>query len=114
MRVRKKYTKWKAELCRMAFRLETYQFECRANMPTRYNRDLVCRACSPRQEQEQGDKEQEERQQEQCEENQEHLEVCTGYAELWSDLGPATEESRVQYFMRVKLKRLKRQNSENV
>ena len=113
MRVRRKYTKWKVEMCRMAFRLETYQFDCRANMPTRYGRDLRCRACSPRQEQEQGDKEQEERQQEQHEENQEHLEVCLGYAELWSGLGPATEESRVQYFMRVKNKRLKQQNSEN-
>ena len=35
MRVRRKYTKWKVEMCRMAFRLETYQFDCRANMPTR-------------------------------------------------------------------------------
>ena len=32
----------------MAFRLETFQFDCCANMPTRYGRDLTCSACSPR------------------------------------------------------------------
>ena len=70
---------------------------------TRYARDSAFRACSPGQEQEHYDKEQEERQQEQNEENQEHLEVCQGYVELWSGLGPATEELRVQYFVRVKI-----------
>ena len=103
MRMRRVYTKWKVEMCRMAFRLETYQFDCRANMPTRYGRDLRCRGCSPRQEQEQEEqgarsKEQEELQKEQHEENQEHLEVCLGYAELWSGLGPATEESESPVF----------------
>ena len=75
---------------------------------------MVCRACSPRQEQEHGDKEQEERKQEQNEKNQGRLKVCPGYSEIWSGLGPATEELRVQYFMRVKIKRLKQQNSENM
>ena len=58
---------------------------------------MACRACSPRQEQEHGDKEQEEQRQEQNEKNQEHLKVCPGYAEIWSGLCPATEESRVFY-----------------
>ena len=41
------------------------------------------------------------------------MEVCPGYGELWNGLGPATEESRVMYFMIVKIKRLKQQqNSE--
>ena len=45
MRRRRDYTKLSVEECRMAFRLEVYQFECRANMLTRYGRDLRCRAC---------------------------------------------------------------------
>jgi hypothetical protein len=45
MRARRSYTKWNLEMCRMAFRLESHQFECRGNMPTRYGRDLICRAC---------------------------------------------------------------------
>ena len=35
--------------------------------------------------------------------------MCKGYSELWDGLGPATEESRVKYFMRVQNKRLKQQ-----
>ena len=117
MRARRSYTKWNLEMCRMVFRLESYQFECRGNMPTRYGRDLICRACRPQEqkEQEQGAQEQEqgiqEQEREPCIEDQEHLECCPGYAELWEGLGPATEESRVKYFMRVKLKRLKQQQN---
>ena len=48
-----------------------------------------------------------------CIEDQEHLECCPGYAKLWEGLAPATEESRVKYFMQVKLKRLKQQQSQN-
>ena len=48
MRRRRDYTLYGVEDCRMAFRLETFQFDCRANMPTRYGRDLVYRACSPK------------------------------------------------------------------
>ena len=83
----------------MAFRLETYQFDCRANMPTRYGRDLRCRACchlagsvavpgGPVQESH--------------DETQEHLEECRGYAELWEGLGPYSLKTRCKYFMRVK------------
>ena len=43
---RRKYTAWRLEECRMAYRLETRTFVCRANMPTLYNRDLTCRACT--------------------------------------------------------------------
>ena len=53
-------------------------FLCRANMPSMYGRDQTCRACThgaadgavgP-------------------EEDQGHLEVCPGYASLWSGMGP--------------------------
>ena len=118
-RTRRLYTKWPVEMCRMAFRLESFQFECRSNMPNRYGRDLICRACRPQRElsneqkeqKEQGEQKEQEKQKEQEEyvEDQKHLEVCKGYSELWDGLGPATEESRVIYFMRVQNKRLKQQ-----
>ena len=117
MRERRHYTKLRVDECRMAFRLEVFQFECRANMPTRYKRDLRCRACGPGAGQQ--DKEQdetEEQQQQQDEEwhieDQDHLEICPGYSELWAGLGPLTEQSRIKYFMRVKLKRLKQQQQQ--
>ena len=47
MRSRREYTKFNVEDCRMAFRLETYQFDCRANMPKKYGQDLRCRGCNP-------------------------------------------------------------------
>ena len=47
LRERRSYTKLSVEEARMAFRLEVYQFDCRANMPTRYGRDLRCRAQGP-------------------------------------------------------------------
>ena len=114
MRKRRPYTKLSVEECRMAFRLEVFQFDCRANMPTKYGRDLRCRACGPETgqqqqgEQQEGEQQQEEEQTEQIE-DQDHLEVCRGYSELWDGLGPASPESRVRYFMRVKMKRLKQQ-----
>ena len=117
LRARRSYTKWNLEMCRMAFRLESYQFECRGNMPTRYGRDLICRACLPQEqkEQEQGIQEREqgiqEQEREPCIEDQEHIECCPDYAELWEGIEPATEESRVKYFMRVQLKRLKQQQN---
>ena len=63
------------------------------------------------QEQEQNEnkqKEQEDQKEDQWNtEDQKHLEICSGYSELWDGLGPLTEQSRIKYFMRVKLKRLK-------
>ena len=50
-----------------------------------------------------------EQQQEEHIEDQDHLEVCRGYNELWEGLGPASPESRIQYFKRVKMKRMKQQ-----
>ena len=47
MRTRRGYTKWSVEECRMAFRLETFMFDCRVNMPSKYFRDLKCRFCQP-------------------------------------------------------------------
>ena len=122
MRHRRNYTKLSVEECRMAFRLEVFQFECRANMPTKYRRDLRCRACGPglgeqqeqgeqqEGEQEQGEQDQGEQEQGGQVEDQDHLEVCPGYSELWEGLSPASPETTVRYFMRVKMKRLKQQN----
>ena len=93
----------------MAFRLDTYQFDCRANIPTRYGRDLWCRACCPLAGSEAvpGGALQEEH-----DETQEHLEVCRGYANLWDGLGPYTMKSRCRYFMRVKMKKLEQQQGD--
>ena len=44
---RRAYTSWSVLECRMAYRLETKMFICRANMPTMFKRDLTCRACTP-------------------------------------------------------------------
>ena len=91
------YLDWSVEECRMAFRLQTRMLDCRANMPTKYKRDMICRACRP--DPATG--------MEGEEETQEHLEVCQGYGELWQGLGPLTPQSRVRYFMKLKAKRLK-------
>ena len=107
LRERRSYTKLSVEAARMAFRLEVYQFDCRANMPTRFGRDLRCRVCGPGSAQQQ----QGEQQQEEHIEDQDHLEVCRGYSELWEGLGPASPESRIQYFKRVKMKCMKQQQN---
>ena len=87
-------------------------------MPSRYKRDLRCRACGPvieEKEQNQNKQQEQEEQEEQEEdhpwsiEDQDHLETCSGYSELWDGLGPMTELLRIKYFMRVKVKRLKQQ-----
>ena len=91
------YVSWTVDECRMAYRLQTKMFDCRANMPSRYKRDLLCRACQP--DPASGREGQEE--------TQDHLEVCRGYSELWQGLGPMTTRTRTRYFMRVKNKRSK-------
>ena len=109
LRARRDYTQLCVEECRMAFRLDTYQFDCRANMPTRYGRDLRCRACGPlagRQAVPGGAV------QEEHDETQEHLEVCRGYADLWDGLGPYSMKTRCRYFMRVKMKKLRQQQED--
>ena len=93
----------------MAFCLETYQFDCRANMPTRYGRDLRCRACCPQTE---GQPDLEDAEQEGCIESQEHLEGCKAYADLWQGLGPYSLQSRCRYFMKLKLRRLQQQQQQ--
>ena len=70
LRERRCYTKLSVEEARTAFRLEVYQFDCRANMPTRYGRDLRCRACGPGLGQQQ---QQQKGQEEKHIEDQEHL-----------------------------------------
>ena len=82
---RRAYTSWSVLECRMAYRLETRMFICRANMPTMFKRDLTCRACTP--EADQGGAG--------PIEDQEHLEVCTGYASQWARLGSMTPRARV-------------------
>ena len=106
LRERRSYTKMRVEKARMAFRLEVFQFDCRANMPAKYGRVLRCRACERPPGQQQEDHE------EQLE-DQEHLECCLGYAELWDGLGPTTKESRVKYLILVKMKRLRQQQKQN-
>ena len=88
------YVGWRVEECRMAFRLQNKMFDCRVNMPTRYKRDLACRACrgDPASGMEDYDKSQDPaRGLEDCDESQDHLEVL-----------------EVQFFMRVQNKRKKR------
>ena len=96
-RVALEYVGWRVEECRMAYRLQTNMFDCRANMPSRYKRDLKCRACRP----------DPATWLEGEDETQDHLEVCVGYSELWKGLGPMTPLSRVRYFIRVKNRRTK-------
>ena len=98
VRTRRSYTGWGLLECRMAYRLETEMFICRANMPSMFGRDLTCRACTPDAEQGAAGPV----------EDQDHLEVCPGYASQWVGLGPMTARTRVQYFMRVdKIRRSK-------
>ena len=47
MRERHLYIKFIVDEYRVAFQLEVHQYNCRANIPTRYKRDLQCRACGP-------------------------------------------------------------------
>ena len=95
IRERREYTSWSLLECRMAYRLETQMFLCRANMPSMYGRDLTCRACTPGAADGAVGPE----------EDQDHLEVCPGYASLWAGLGPMTIQSRVNFFMRVDKRR---------
>jgi hypothetical protein len=97
MRKEQEYVSWCLEECRMAFRLQNRMFECRSNMPTRYHRDLICRACRP--DPAAG--------MDGHEETQEHLKVCVGYSECWQGIGPMTPLAVVRYFMKVKHKRKK-------
>ena len=100
MRKAQEYVGWSVAECRMGFRLQTRMFDCRWNMPSRYKRDLACRACPP--DPATGLAGQED-------ETQEHLEVCRGYSDLWQGLGPMTPLSRVRYFLKVKSRRSKEQ-----
>ena len=97
LREAQSYMDWSVEESRMAFRLQNRMLDCRDNMPARYKRDKICRACQPSPA----------TGMEGQEETQEHLEVCPGYGELWQGLGPLTPRSRVKYFMKLKTKRLK-------
>ena len=80
---------------------------------------MRCWTCSPQEQsedQEQRESQEQRANQEQTEdqeqiEDQEHLESCPGYRELWEGLGPYTPRWRLQYFIRVKLKRLQQRQS---
>ena len=80
MKKEQEYVSWCLEECRMAFRLQNRMFECRSNMPTRYHRDLICRACRPDPAAGMVGHE----------ETQEHLKVCVGYSGCWQGIGPMT------------------------
>ena len=47
LRQHQHYMDWSVEESRMAFRLQTRMLDCRANMPSKYKRDMICRACRP-------------------------------------------------------------------
>ena len=107
------YVGWSVEECRMAFRLQTKMFDCRSNMPSRYKRDLACRACLSDPAPAPGLGGQEDSATGMAgneDETQDHLEVCRGYSDLWQGLGPMTPMTRVRYFMRVKNRRNKEQS----
>ena len=141
MTSRRVYSAWSLEECRMAFRLECFMLDCRVNMPTRYRKDLKCRACHPAcrdatssqgidtsqpaemdpspshdldtsQPASREPTSSQAANQPTSDEDQDHIELCSGYAELWRDLGPYNQRARVQFFMRVKVKRLKMQHKE--
>ena len=96
---------WSVEECRMDFRLQTKMLDCRASMPSRYNRDLACRA-SP------SNPDPATRLAGQEEETRDPLEVCRGYSDLWQGLGPLTPLSGVRYFIKLKNRRSKRHKKE--
>ena len=86
LRKEQEYVSWSLKECRMAFELQNLMFDCRANMPTRYKKDLTCRACWP--DPAAGLEGQVK--------TQEHLQLCTGYSELWLGLGSMTPQTVVR------------------
>ena len=47
MKLRREDTKLRVDEARMAFRLDLFQYDYMANMPSKYGWDLRCRACRP-------------------------------------------------------------------
>ena len=89
------------EFSRMAFRLRTRQFRCRANMPKLYGDILWCHSCSAGPEDGPGGGPA-------PVESQGHLEVCAAYSHL--TVGRDVElcmEDRVRYFMELIVEREK-------
>ena len=89
------------EFTRMAFRLRTRQFRCRANMPKLYGDVLWCHSCSMGPEEGPGGGLA-------PVESQGHLKVCVAYSEL--RVGRDVElcqEDKVHYFMELAVKREK-------
>ena len=89
------------EFSRMAFRLRTRQFRCRANMPKLYGDILWCHSCSAGPEDGPGGGPA-------PVESQGHLEVCAAYSHL--RVGRDVElclEDRVRYFMELIVEREK-------
>ena len=90
------------EFCRMAFRLRTRQFRCRANMPKLYKDVLWCHACSAGPEDGPGGVRA-------PVESQGHLEVCLAYSHL--RVGRDVElcqEDKVRYFVELSAERERR------
>ena len=89
------------EFTRMAFRLRTRQFRCRANMPKLYGDVMWCHSCSTGPEEGPGGDPA-------PVESQGHLEVCLAYSHL--RVGRDVElcqEDKVRYFMELSGKREK-------
>ena len=100
------YTRFSVEESRMAFRLETYM-DCIVNMPTRYNQDLKFKACQPADVS--ASPSQHYSTSLRPDEDQDCLELCLAFIHLWKDLESYDLLSRVRYFLRLKVARLKRQ-----
>ena len=90
------------EYCRMAFRLRTRQFVCRANMPRMYGGVLWCHNCStaPDQGPDGGLA---------PEESQKHLESCKAYLHLHKGRDVETNyQDKVNFFMDIMVERTKK------
>ena len=85
------------EFCRLAFRLRTRQFVCRANMPKMFNNERWCHNCCGGAEDGPGGSES-------PAETQEHIEVCEVYKHLRHNKDvELVFEDKVNYFMAVAL-----------
>ena len=87
------------EFCRMAFRLRTKQFRCRANMPKLFGDVLWCHSCSSSENEGPGGTPT-------PPESQHHLQQCLAYSQLRE--GKDVElsfEDRVNYFMELSVER---------
>ena len=116
MSSKRSYTRFSVEESRMAFKLETYMVDFRVNMLTRYNRDLKYKDCQPADVNASPSQNFSPSQHYSISlrpnRDQDHLELCPAFTHLWKDLGSYDLLSRVRYFLRLKVARLKQQKKQ--